>query len=46
MVIGGGKKDIIKIHRKGDAWLVRSEEHATLDFRVVSLSPTLGAEIT
>ena len=26
--------------------LAESVEHATLDFRVVSLSPTLGVEIT
>ena len=30
----------------GGAWLAQSEEHTTLDLRVVSLSPTLGIEIT
>ena len=28
------------------AWLAQSEENAILDFRVMSLSPTLGIEIT
>ena len=28
------------------AWLAQSEEHVTLDLRVVGSSPTLGAEIT
>ena len=28
------------------AWLAQSEEHVTLDLRVVSSSPTLGVEIT
>jgi len=28
------------------AWLAQSEEHAILDLRVMSLSPTLGVEIT
>ena len=27
-------------------WLAQSEEHETLGLRVVSLSPTLGVEIT
>ena len=27
-------------------WLAQSLEHATLDLRVVSLSPMLGVEIT
>ena len=27
-------------------WLAKSVEYVTLDLRVVSLSPTLGAEIT
>ena len=27
-------------------WVVRSEEHATLDLEVVTLSPTLGIDIT
>ena len=27
-------------------WLAQSEEHATLDFRVVGQSPTLGVKIT
>ena len=31
-----------KLKNKG-AWLAQSEEHATLDLRVVSSSPTLGA---
>jgi len=30
----------------GGAWLAQSEERATLDLRVASLSPTMGAEIT
>lgn len=30
----------------GGAWLARLVEHATLDLRVVILSPTLGVEIT
>lgn len=45
MVTGEEKKDI-KMHRKRDAWLAWSEEHVTLDLRVVSSSPTMGAEIT
>ena len=28
------------------AWLAQSVEHATLDLGIVSLSPTLGVEIT
>ena len=28
----------------GDTWLAQSLEHGTLDLRVVSSSPTLGAE--
>ena len=28
------------------AWLALSEEHATLDLRIMSLSPMLGVEIT
>ena len=31
---------------KGGTWLAPSMEHATLDLRVVCLSPTLGIEIT
>ena len=30
----------------GSTWLALSEEHVTLDLGVVSLSPTLGVEIT
>jgi len=30
----------------GSAWLAQSEEHATLNLGVVSLSPTLGVEMT
>ena len=30
----------------GGTWLAQSVEHMTLDFGVVSSSPTLGAEIT
>ena len=33
-------------HKFEGAWLVPLVEHATLDLRVVSLSPTLGVEIT
>ena len=29
-----------------DAWLAQSEEHVTLDLGVMSLSPTLGIELT
>ena len=29
-----------------DTWLAQSEEHVTLDLRLMSLSPTLGVEIT
>ena len=39
----------IPFPRKGinwGIWLAQSVEHATLDLRVVSLSPTLGMEIT
>ena len=28
------------------AWLAESEEHVTLDLKVLNLSPTLGVEIT
>ena len=30
----------------GGAWLTQSEKHATLDLKVMSLSLTLGLEIT
>ena len=33
----------LKLKHKG-AWLAQSVEHVTLDFRVVSSSPTLGVE--
>ena len=32
--------------KKRGAWLAHLEKHVTLDLRVVSLSPTLGIEIT
>ena len=31
--------------RPGAPWLAQSEEHVTLDLRVVSLSPTLDVEL-
>ena len=31
---------------KWDTWLAQLVEHATLDLRVVSLSPVLGIELT
>ena len=41
------RRDIkTKIKQKRDAWLGQSVEHATLDLRIMSLSPPLGAEIT
>ena len=33
-------------HKIKGAWLVQLVEHATLDLRVVGLSPTVGVEIT
>ena len=42
-------KIVIKSFKKnhtGGGWLAPSEEHGTLDLRVMSLSPTLGIEIT
>ena len=32
--------------KKSLGWLAQSVEHATLDLGVVSLSPTLGVELT
>ena len=34
----------IRIPLATGAWLPQSEEHVTLDLRVVSLSPTLGVD--
>ena len=42
-----GNSGCIHIKRQSwGAWLAQSVERATLDLRVVSLSPTLGEEIT
>lgn len=35
---------VFKDHVNGDTWPVQSVEHTTLGLRVVSLSPTLGAD--
>ena len=35
-----------RMEGKNGAWLAQWVEHAILDLRVVSLSPTLGVEIT
>ena len=40
------KKVLSKDVYKGGAWLAQSEEHPTLDLRVVSSSSVLGVEIT
>ena len=37
--------EFLKYHLQG-CWLAQSEEHATLDYGVMSLSPMLGVEIT
>lgn len=39
------RKHTFKTEGRG-AWLVPSEEHVTLDSRVMSSSPTLGTETT
>ena len=36
----------VKMVSERGIWLTQSVEHATLDLRVVSLSPTLGVGIT
>ena len=36
----------LKTLEQRDAWLVQSEEQATLDLGIVSSSPTLGIENT
>lgn len=41
-----GKKSHKKGEGEGCAWLAESREHATLDLRVLSLSPPIGVEIT
>ena len=35
-----------KVYKCQGAWLAQLVEHVTLDLGVVSLSPTLGVEIT
>ena len=40
------KHTIFKNYKTKATWLAQSVEHATLDLEVVSLSPTLGIEIT
>ena len=37
---------LLKNTGTGDAWLTQSMEHATLDLRVVSLSPASGSVLT
>uniref|UniRef100_A0A7N5JXH0 Uncharacterized protein n=1 Tax=Ailuropoda melanoleuca TaxID=9646 RepID=A0A7N5JXH0_AILME len=48
--IWGGNAVELRVPKEGKqgwgAWLPQSGEHATLDLRVVSLSPMLGVEMT
>ena len=39
------KTKVIQLNFSGGTW-AKSVEHATLDLRVLSLSPTLGVEVT
>lgn len=39
------KSQVLSTFRKPDAWLAQWTEHATLGFRVRSLSPTMGLEL-
>lgn len=39
-------KDLLRDMSAWGAWLVQLTVHVTLDLRVMSLSPTLGIEIT
>ena len=39
-------RTLTKLKTSGGTWLVSSAEQATLDFRVVGSSPTLGIRIT
>ena len=38
--------DTLKLYMFRGAWLAQSVEYGTLDLGVVSLSPTLGVEVT
>ena len=42
----GTRDTSLKENSSWGAWLAQVEEHGTLDLRVVSLSSTLGIEIT
>ena len=43
---GGLEAALLLLGRRQGAWLVQTEECVTLDLWVMSLSPTLGVEIT
>ena len=45
-LLSGPESFEFKSGKERSTWLAQSEEHAILDLGVVSLSPTLGVEIT
>jgi len=42
----GESMENLELIWKGGTWLAQSVDHATLDLKVMSLSPTLGVEPT
>lgn len=46
MELGMSRKAIKRLIQIRGVWLAQLVEQATLDFKVVSLSPILGGEIT
>lgn len=43
---GFGNRTEIRTQTLRDTWMAQAMEHATFDLRVVSVSPTVGVEIT